>query len=212
MEIRRSRAFQLRCFPSFGKLEKILRSFFLKNVSHKILMRENGKKREEKRIYFLSSGHLSIAHWPIENVNPNRVQSQRSVNRRRAPVRSRFETRSKVRVLARETWANNEKAYNGRSMTLKRETRKRSGAREAMSRKRVKSGPATTEALNNRFLINASRGSWSALLGLSLVELKRDCSTTCCSRLKPIAACTWRIQKEILLILLRNVGETCVIL
>lgn len=84
--------------------------------------------------------------------------------------------------------------------------------REAMSRKRVKSGPATTEALNNRFLINASRGSWSALLGLSLVELKRDCSTTCCSRLKPIAACTWRIQKEILLILLRNVGETCVIL
>lgn len=100
----------------------------------------------------------------------------------------------------------------GRSMTLKRETRKRSGAREAMSRKRVKSGPATTEALNNRFLINASRGSWSALLGLSLVELKRDCLTTCCSRLKPIAACTWRIQKEILLILLRNVGETCVIL
>lgn len=106
-------------------------------------------------------------------------------------------------------------AYNGSIDDVKmRDTKEEwdPAIREAMSRKRVKSGPATTEALNNRFLINASRGSWSALLGLSLVELKRDCSTTCCSRLKPIAACTWRIQKEILLILLRNVGETRVIL
>lgn len=193
-------------------------------------MRENGKKREEKRIFLIQWAFIdrSLTNRTLIRNCISEPCTESTFRKQKAStgsieiwnqIKSTSPCSRNVRHARGEQWKGVPWSRTmGRSMTLEREIRKRSGAR-SVPRKRVKSGPATTEALNEtqswrtiayHFLINASRSSWSALLGLSLVELKRDCSTTCCSRLKPIAA--WRMQKEILLVLLRNVGETCVIL